>query len=445
MYIITIYMVTVKYECMNGLGDKILDSIGVCVLCYFLRYKPRIVFNQNVPQTFAWGKNTYDLRLCTSTSFPVDNTKTPATYFVQSPNPSVSLCPYKVYIFLRGKLPTITFEDVSNKYIDFMQKYIVPSFCITSIFPDGIENAYGIHLRRTDKLNTANTNNGHECSTNEFDDITNKLLYDIKSIMLTEENPAFLIVSEDAEWKQHIASHLQEYSTANSRSIQLLNINYLDNNDVNTLCGFESIADMFCLAKCKMIFQGVKYSTFSMVASIIGTGKLQNYVHVVSNSDWNLIDAWSSVLDINGRGRNFDPSVHSKIVCTELITNIPTRIPRQINIKNSASSPPPLTPLKIYTLEHLQWDAIQRSTKIQGQRYCEAISPLKGADTINQLKDNPLKVADRPISNIHRCKPAHKFVPSQNIKSVKIIPKANNTHNNKKLGYGNTTMFMKFI
>jgi len=369
---------------MNGLGDKIVDSIGVCVLCNFLGYIPSIVFNQNVPQTFAWENNPYDLRLFTSTSFPVDKSNVPATYFIQSPNPSVSLCPYKVYIFLRGKLPTITFEDVSNKYIDLMQKYIVPSFCITYIFPDGIENAYGIHLRRTDKLNTTNVNNGHECSTNEFDDITNKLLDDIKSIILTEENPAFFIVSEDAQWKQQTQPVVEEYSVANSRSIQLLNINYPNTKDVNTLCGFESIADMFCLAKCKMIFQGVKYSTFSMVASIIGSGTLQNYVHVVSNSDCNLIDAWSSVLDINGRGRNYDPSVHSKIVCNELITNIHTRIPRQINIKKSASHPPPPT---------------------------------------------------------H----AHKFVPSQNMKRMKIIHRTKPIPNKKKLGYGNTVMFMKFM
>ena len=77
-------MVTVKYECMNGLGDKILDSIGVCVICYFLDYTPRIVFNKNVPQTFAWGNNTYDLRLCTSTSFPEDEeVNTSTTYFIQ--------------------------------------------------------------------------------------------------------------------------------------------------------------------------------------------------------------------------------------------------------------------------------------------------------------------------------------------------------------------------
>lgn len=315
----------VEFHCRNGLGDKLLDSIGVCVLCHFLNYYPAIDFNPETSDVFAWGKNTYDLRLCTSLLFPTleRTNKHNIFYQVYSPNPSVSLCPYKVYSFLHNINPSITFEDVSAKYIEILHAYVVPSFCITSTFPQGIENAYGIHLRKSDKISS--TKNGHECVLDEFNEITSRLIRDLKIIIDAEVEPAFFIVSEDKQWAGEIEACLKEYSSQCDRSIRLLTTNYpreIDFIGNRMVDGFESIADLFGLAKCKTIYQGVKYSTFSLVASMLGSGTLRNYARELDTSlttDWVMVDAWSSVIDINGRGRVFDLNVHSKIACNDFV------------------------------------------------------------------------------------------------------------------------------
>jgi hypothetical protein len=55
---------------------------------------------------------------------------------------------------------------------------------------------------------------------------------------------------------------------------------------------------MFCLSKCKTILQGVKYSTFSILASILGNEKLNNYSKYLNNN-LTLINNWNSVIEIN--------------------------------------------------------------------------------------------------------------------------------------------------
>ena len=61
----------------------------------------------------------------------------------------------------------------------------------------------------------------------------------------------------------------------------------------------NSVLDLFALSWCKEILQGVKYSTFSMSAAIIGNCKLRNYSHLVNNI--NLVNAWNTVIEINGK------------------------------------------------------------------------------------------------------------------------------------------------
>ena len=69
---------------------------------------------------------------------------------------------------------------------------------------------------------------------------------------------------------------------------------------------------MFCLSKCKEILQGVKYTTFSMLASLLGNNKIRNYSKYTNSYDVCLIHSWSSVIEINNN-KNFDIELHKKI------------------------------------------------------------------------------------------------------------------------------------
>jgi len=299
----------------NGLGDKLLDLVGFFILCKYLNYKPNITFNNN--GHFAWGNNNYDTRLFNFNDIAISNDQ--CDFYVHSPNPSASLCPYKVYEFIKNFLPEITFEQISNDFIIYSKKIISPSEIILSQIPNGIENAYGIHLRKSDKIN----NRGDircENSINEFEIITNKLLEDVTNIINSENDVKFVIVSEDNNWKLEIKNIINDISNKNNKQITILDIVY---NNENNYCNNNSVLDMFCLSKCKEILQGVKYSTFSILASILGNKKIRNYSNYTNSYDSCLIHSWSSVLEINNK-TNFDIEIHKNN--TNRVVNINTNI-----------------------------------------------------------------------------------------------------------------------
>jgi len=312
-------MNNVKITLHNGLGDKSLDLIGFSVICKYLNYKPHIFFNNCI-----WG--TYDMRLFNFNEITIlendDNDK--CDFYINSPTPSSSLCPYKVYEFIKTFLPEISFKEISNDFIHQAKKIIKPSDIILSKIPEDIQNAYGIHLRKSDKV-ANNCDIKYENTITEFEIITNHLLNDIRSIIITEDNPTFLIVSEDNNWKNQIQEIIINISNENNKTIKILEIDYSDyNNDYNN---YNSVLDMYCLSKCKEILQGVKYSTFSILASLLGNNKLRNYSKYTNSYDICLIHLWSSSVEINNN-KNFDINFHKKI--SMKISNIKTNISKKI-------------------------------------------------------------------------------------------------------------------
>jgi hypothetical protein len=306
----------------NGMGDKLLDLIGFYVICKYLNYKPNVTFNNN--QQFIWGNNNYDINLFNFNDIYFSSN---CNYYIESPSPSISLSPYKVWEFI-NKFISVSFEEITNDIIMYSKKIIQPSDIILSNIPLGIENSYGVHLRKSDKVN----NNGdrdvnYENSINEFQIITNKLLEDIENIYLNDAASTFFIVSEDIEWKNEFINILNKKGIVNIIYINYENLNMYSNKYSN----YNSVLDMFCLSKCKEILQGVKYSTFSITASLLGNGKLRNYSNYLKNS-LPLIYAWSSVININNT--NYD--IHKIHNCVKNINNINTNvIKRHIQNPNS--------------------------------------------------------------------------------------------------------------
>jgi hypothetical protein len=284
----------------NGLGDKLLDLIGFCIICKYLNYNPNVIFH-----TSHWGN--YDMRLFDFTipfTIPILNKNTP--FYITSPNPSVSLSPYKVWEYI-NQFIEVSFKTISNDFIVYSKK-IQPSQIILNNIPNGIENAYGIHLRKSDKINKTKLLDKTSTTFTEFDIITNKLLEDVKHILNHEKNAIFLIVSEDKTWREDFKHRMNELTTIPS----ILEINYTHNNEYEN---YNSVLDMFCLSKCKDILQCTKYSTFSMVASLLGNGKLRNY------SEDSLCYIWNCVIEINGTKTN-DIEPYKKLVTNNIKTNI---------------------------------------------------------------------------------------------------------------------------
>ena len=292
----------------NGLGDKLTDLIGFVVLSKHLNYNPNITFN-NISR-FQWAPidTNYDLRLFEwEHELNIVDSNQDCSFYIENQDPSATLCPYNVYKYIKSYKPNISFEEISNEFIYYAKKYIKPSSIIQTYIPSNINETYGIHLRKSDKIN----NNGdptHENTIDEFNTIIDFLLKDIYFIIVNEINPHFLIVSEDISWKESITKQIVSMSNILNKPITLLSIDYNNSEYAN----FNAVLDLFLLSKCKEILQGVKYSTFSIVASILGSNKLRNYSKYTNNYKNCLIHLWSSVLEINSQ-KNMDIFHHSTL------------------------------------------------------------------------------------------------------------------------------------
>ena len=125
------------------------------------------------------------------------------------------------------------------------------------------------------------------------------MLIDIERIIINESNPIFYLSSEDENWKKFIESLIIELSDTYKKKVNILHHTY-HKDKYKDYMNYESVLDMFSLSRCKEILQGVKYSTFSILASLIGgNSKIRNYSFELPNNDMNLTHLWSSIIDIN--------------------------------------------------------------------------------------------------------------------------------------------------
>jgi hypothetical protein len=265
--------------------------IGTYVLCHYIGFYPNIIFNKEYQEFFEWGSNKYDIRLFEPIEAFTKNIDG-CDYYIHAPNPSSSLSPYKVYELI-NKHKQISFYEVSQKYKEYAKKLIQPSSIIKINLPHILKNAYGIHLRKTDKIKSANCDIRHENKIDEFTIIIEHLLENIKEIIEKEENPTFLVVSEDDAWKKSMIDTIKEMSYKN---IHIVELDYYQNDYSN----YNSVLDMFALSQCKTIIQGVKYSSYSILAALIGCQKVVNYSRVLESNSESLIYTWNSVIEING-------------------------------------------------------------------------------------------------------------------------------------------------
>ena len=254
----------------NGLGDRLLDLIGFYIICRYLNYKPYVNFNSHYIK-WDWGSSYYNLNLFNFDDIIItDKNYKDYNYFIKIRVAAISSCPYNIYLFLKYFIPNLNFEELSHNYVKYAKQIIKPSEIIKSNIPKNIENAYGIHLRKSDRVDNTNKNN--------FNIIINKLLEDVENIIINEKECIFLIVSEDNNWLLEIKNKIIKISKKYSKLINFIDIDYTNHNNYEN---FNSVLDIFCLSKCKEILQGIHYSSFSTVASILGNGKIRNYSHYI--------------------------------------------------------------------------------------------------------------------------------------------------------------------
>lgn len=296
----------VYFDLHNGLGDRLLDMLGMMVLCHFTNKKLHVPWRYNY-SGYAWGKGVYDEKLIDIKGVEFANThvgKTVVHHVLQG----IHVCPFNVYRILLSKGMNIDFETVADMFVSLASN-IKPSNILNAELDPNISKAYGIHLRKSDKIGPIH---GHHIAfqndLNEFNSITKLLIDDIAQIIKTEDCPSFFVCSEDKRWREDFKGIIKQFGATENKEVAII-----DNKTNDSYVGFEDLYDFFSLSRCKQIHQGVKHSGFSVMASMISQNPLINYVDRIEDARHFSINLWKPCVFVNGK-KNMDANMQKQIV-----------------------------------------------------------------------------------------------------------------------------------
>lgn len=245
----------------SGLGDRLLDIFTIYSYSKFLKCDKVYVY-WNYESCFNETRQNLKLEnLLHYLELPED------LIFVK--NKIVIDYNDKNNIYFTDILSAISLELFIEKYISinpeiFMDIYFDSFNKIKfSNIPKEVMNVFNdnfivtIHLRRTDKISSNEYAHGVSIQELELlDTITQKFID--KQIEINNTN--ICIISDDVSVKN-------KYFEYNKNNCNLIRFDYNDNV-------LQSYVDLFCLVNSKKIFMSQKFSTFSIVGSLIRNAEL---------------------------------------------------------------------------------------------------------------------------------------------------------------------------
>ena len=249
----------------TGLGDKLLDLCGTAVLADYFKDALHISCTATLvtcDDSCQWGAYRSEDILFDYGSFckePPDESNDVRVWNVHCP-PGCSLHPLKIHKLINRRFSLDSVEDIKEKFKRFA-KNLRPGERVTRCLPQDFSGALGIHLRKSDKVGVEH-NAMHGTSLSDFEDIMQRL----KQLVLREiaiGRRKFYVCSEDAAWRD-------EFHVFIRRRVPdaiLLTPDFSLVSDTSD--NLNAVVDMFALSQCDGILQGIGYSTFSMVASMI--------------------------------------------------------------------------------------------------------------------------------------------------------------------------------
>lgn len=276
----------------SGMGDKLFDTVGFKVLCDYTDQNPQLEWCEKY-EIQPWGIAQFDKRLFDFGMHLIDDIHE-SCQTIQSFNTCVSLSIPKVKSLLKlYHAIDVSYDDLTKAYMTTFRKHIKPSHITLRYIPEGIEKCIGIHLRKSDKIKD-NPDPRHEMLQSEHDDLMQRLHIYIETVIDTMPYEVFyfFVCSEDLEHKNMMKRFIQEKCGCACKTCKFMEPNipaFMQETYIN----IAAVVDMFALSQCKCILQGIKYSTFSMAASIIGNTPLHNFGEHPSTS---LIHVWKPCL-----------------------------------------------------------------------------------------------------------------------------------------------------
>lgn len=266
----------------GGLGDQTLDILGALVVAKYLEYHKLYVITNAIPRNHhVHGDLNYDYTLlnikpdmfeveCIPEDAPYEDLKDSCDilHFIDA---SASSAPRLVINLLQGKGLNLNIHELIETYKE-LSKFIKPSEIIYPYILDCGCDLIGIHVRTSDKIHQ------HRSCTVfsnmiEYEENFKKIVQDVLKDLETNPHAKVFVCGELIDDVNRMTNALKSHNS----NIDLLEAPPIPANLVAKHKGIYAVQDMFCLSKCKKIYQTVGYSTFSLLASFIGASELINY------------------------------------------------------------------------------------------------------------------------------------------------------------------------
>jgi hypothetical protein len=245
----------------GGLGDSIVDIIGFCTLCDHLRLSP-IIFWCPSGYEMAWGKLDYDVTLLTLPCAIALCSDIPDRGTLSLPDArvgAVTLAPYYMAQALNS-------DTIYTTFTTRMQQVMCSGEITTILNVHTLQQAVGIHIRRSDRVGTSNDRQEQYMAIDEVEFYDNQMK-NVITKMIEQGHSTFFVCSDSN--KDRLA--LEEWILLQP-STRLIKLPY----GTSHKAGFDAIMDLFALSRCHRIIQGCKWSGFSFVAAAIGNKPLVN-------------------------------------------------------------------------------------------------------------------------------------------------------------------------
>lgn len=295
-----------RLHAVSGLGDRLLDGIGYATLCRTLGYadRPKIAWDSGqtdfnrARNRSSYGKEQFATLPWTPVS-EADIVRGVTTF--SGHTPGFSFFPEAIESVLLESGSESRFREIVDAFVSLATE-ITPSPAIRAVMPADIGEAVGIHLRKSDKIAQRVDGCGHEVTVSEFVQTMSKL---VDYVLTTyPKGTKFFVCSEDDAHKKEFKSFLRGASFV---CIEL--------GEDRGGGASADLADFFALSMCSTVVQGIKYSTFSAVAAIVGRKPLINLADFERTK--NHTNVWAPLLVNYGHAYRWDANPHRAEILRE--------------------------------------------------------------------------------------------------------------------------------
>ena len=271
---------------VNGLGDKLLDVCGFALLCRLTGHAALVGWAGRRPaESVRWGggvyTRTYDAALVDLSALGVVAVAEPPPEAVElEVTARLGVAFSAPLLAATLGVPAWELPHLVDAWTETARR-VRPGPLVQAALPPGLAGCTGVHLRRSDKVRDPAKDAfdaRHEMTAAECAATMRALMQQVEGDLrwaAPYELLRFFVCSDEPDAKARFEAWLAERSRALDRRCEF--VEPLPPGQPAVPEGYSAAVDLFCLSRCRRIYQGSKHSSFSVAAGLIGGCELHNF------------------------------------------------------------------------------------------------------------------------------------------------------------------------